>query len=118
MNQNLIILTLKDGTLEIRLEIPGNNDINVKHYVEGDETKIKVNGIKKKDKEIQNLDKIIFNAREFSNFEVIISLPVEKNKITAEEPKEGYPKLKNGVCIIQYELASKAKEVSIAADEL
>ena len=58
------------------------------------------------------------NLREFNDFEVNIDLPVEEFQISSPDPKEGYPKKINGIYIIQYELASKGKEISLNADDV
>ena len=98
------------NTLEIRLEIPGNVKIDVNHKVVGDETIITVKGIKNKDKQPEKLNLNIFNIREFSEFELNIPLKVEEFQINQRGPKEGYPKFKNGICLIQYELAQEGAE--------
>ena len=101
-----------DNTLEIRLEIPGNITYNIEKYVEKDKTKIKVTGNKKQDKFPPKEENIIYNNREFTNYEVIIPLPTEKYLIASENPKEGYPQQKGGLLSIQYELSSKGKIIS------
>ena len=52
---------------------------------------------------------MLFNKREFSEFELNISLKVEDFKINKTKPNEGYPKFVISVCIIQYELTSKGE---------
>ena len=98
------------NTLEIRLEIPGNVKIDLNHKVVGDETIITVKGIKNKDKQPEKLNLNIFNIREFSEFELNIPLKVEEFQINQRGPKKGYPKFKNGICLIQYELAQEGAE--------
>ena len=108
-----------ENTLEIRVEIPGNAKCNVNYESQEGKTIIKINGVKKPDSCPKKLEDNIMNLREFSEFEVIIPLSTEKYKITSKKAKEGYPKFKNGVCIIQYELASiKGEEASNEVDEL
>lgn len=115
-SQNIIIPD--DKTLEIRLEIPGNFECHVDKTVIGDKTKIIFKGNKKPDKSPKNPEDNLVNLREFNDFEVNIDLPVEEFQISSPDPKEGYPKKINGIYIIQYELASKGKEISLNADDV
>ena len=107
-----------DKTLEIRLEIPGNFVCNADNKIVGDKTKIIFKGNKKPDKSPKNPEENLVNLREFNDFEVNIDLPVEEFQISPPNPKEGYPKKINGIYIIQYELASKGKEISLNADDV
>ena len=106
-----------ENTIEIRLEVPGNATCDVSHKVEGDETIITVTGKKTKDNMPKDMKDNLFNLREFSNFEVNIPLKVYHFKINQSKPKDGYPKFKNGVCCIQYELASKGEKVTANPEE-
>ena len=106
------------NTLEIRLEIPGNCSCFVSHKVEKDETIITVKGSKKNDKIPEKPEDDLFNTREFSEFELNIPLKVEEFKIIEDKPKEGYPKFINGICLIQYKIASEGKEEIITIEDL
>ena len=106
-----------ENTLEIRLEAPGNTEIDVNHKVEGDETIITVTGKKKKDNSPKELKDNLFSMREFGNFELNIPLKVVDFKINQPRPKEGFPKFVNGVCCIQYELASKGEKATAKPNE-
>ena len=75
-------------------------------------------GNKKIDTTPKNFEDNLFNIREFSKFEVIIPLKVEKFKITSPNPKEGYPKIINGVFVVQYELAQEGQEAKAEAEGL
>ena len=101
-----------ENTLEIRVEVPGNIQCNVTHKVEDDKTIITIIGKKQKDKIPRKNEDNLFNTREFSEFEINIPLLIQDFKINERKPKEGFPRFFNGICIIQYELASKAGEVS------
>lgn len=107
-----------DNTLEIRVEIPGNTQCEAKHTIEGEETKIIVKGIKKNDSTPAKFEDNIFNIREFSKFEVVIPLKVEKFKIASKNAKKGYPIIKQGVFVIQYELAPEGQETKAVAEGL
>ena len=63
----------------------------------------------------KELDENIFNIREFSDFEINIPLKVEEFQINNPKPKEGYPKIINGIFCIQYELAQKGGQKFIAS---
>ena len=52
------------------------------------------------------------NIREFGDYELNIRLKAEDFKINSKKPKEGYPKFSNGICFIQYELASKSEKAT------
>ena len=106
-----------ENTLEIRLEAPGNTEIDVNHKVDGDETIITVTGKKKKDNSPKELKDNLFSMREFGNFELNIPLKVVDFKINQPRPKEGFPKFVNGVCCIQYELASKGEKATAKPNE-
>ena len=104
-----------ENTLEIRLEIPGNGKCDVNHKVMGDKTVITVKGIKNKDKDPKEPNYNLFNIREFSEFELNIALKTEDLQIS--KIKEQYPKFKNGICFIQYELFTKAENQSAAVED-
>jgi hypothetical protein len=106
-----------EDTLEIRLEAPGNTICDVNHKVEVDETIITVSGQKTKDNLPKELKDNIFNIREFGNFELNIPLKIVDFKINQSKPKEGFPKFKNGVCCIQYELASKGEKATAKPED-
>ena len=108
---------LDEKTLEIRLELPGNCTANVEYSIEKEVTRIKVYGTKKHDKDPKNFEDNIFNMREFSNYEVNISLPTDTFRIASTKPKEGYPKIAKGVCIIQYELSEEGEKASVTNNE-
>ena len=106
-----------ENTLEIRLEAPGNTQIDVSHKVEGDETIITVTGKKVKDNSPKELKDNLFSMREFGNFELNIPLKVVDFKINQPKPKEGFPKFVAGVCCIQYELALKGEKATAKPNE-
>ena len=107
-----------EKTLEIRIEIPGNSICEISHEVKGDKTIITVKGIKKRDNQPEKLKYNLFNIREFSEFELNIPLKTEYFQINQTKPKEGYPKLVNGICLIQYELAQKGEKIEIQTEEV
>lgn len=74
-----------------------------------------IKGIKNPDKTPEKLADNLVNFREFGEFEFNIPLKVEEFKINQKEPKKGYPKFIDGVCIIQYELTTKGESASAKA---
>ena len=57
------------------------------------------------------------NIREFGNFKLNIPLKIVDFKINQSNPKESFPKFKNGICCIQYELASKGKKATAKPED-
>lgn len=74
-----------------------------------------IKGIKNPDKTPEKLADNLVNFREFGEFEFNIPLKVEEFKINQKEPKKGYPKFIDGMCVIQYELATKGESASAEA---
>jgi len=103
------------NTLEIRLEVPGNVNCDVNHKIIGDKTIITINGNKKNDNQPKEPNYNLFNIREFSEFE--LNIPLKAEDLQISEIKKGYPKFKNGICIIQCELTTKAEALSAAVDD-
>ena len=91
----------KDKKFIIRIEIPGNSDINSSIDRSGEISVIKLFGEKKKDKEPQNLKDNKINTREFGKFNVEIPVNFGDCIISNEEPEIIK---KNGVCIFEYKL--------------
>ena len=97
-----------ENTLEIRLEIPGNATCEIETKVENNQTNIIITGVKEPDMKPENPKDNIVNLREFTDYKVVIPLPVEEFQISSEETKE--PEFKNGLCIIQFKLIQKGKK--------
>ena len=91
----------KDKKFIIRIEIPGNSDIDSSIDRSGEISVIKLYGEKKKDKEPQNLKDNKINTREFGKFNVEIPVNFGDCIISNEEPEIIK---KNGVCIFEYKL--------------
>ena len=100
-----------EHTLEVRVEVPGNIKCSVTHKITENKTIIIVKGVKQIDKSPAKPEDMIFNMREFSEFELNIPLKVEEFEISQTTPKKGYPKFVNGVFCVQYELAKEAEPV-------
>ena len=107
-----------DKTLEIRLEIPGNPTFNTERTIEKNFYKLIITGTKKPDKSPKNPDDNIINLRQFTDYEVIISLPKEEFPSISEKQKEGYPKFANGLIITQFDLTPKEKEPAFEINEV
>ena len=97
-----------ENTLEIRLEIPGNATCEIETKVENKQTNVIISGVKELDMKPENPKDNIVNLREFTDYKVIIPLPIEEFQISSEEAKE--PEFKNGLCIIQFKLTKKGKK--------
>ena len=107
---------MPENTLEIRVEIPGNKKCDISHTIIGDETIITIKGEKKKDKDPKNPKDDLKNIREFSDF--VLNIPLKVQDFEIKEMKKDYPKWVNGVCCIQYELATKAKNIETEQEDL
>ena len=99
----------KDDQIIIRIELPGNCNIESKIEVSGEYTIIKIYGIKNKDKEPKELEENIFNSRENGNFYVEIYLKTEEYLIKKDPPKI---EEKKGIFILCYKLNEKIDKVS------
>ena len=94
----------KDNKLIIKIESPGNSTLKSHFEHEAQYNIIKINGIKKKDKEPENLNDNIYNFREYGPFSLDILLNPEEFIIQNKKPKT-YQKL--GVLVIEYDLEDK-----------
>lgn len=108
----------KNGkSVEARVELPGNVEPAIKPLqIIGENTIINIVGEKKKDKdEIKNED-IIYNTREYGNFNLEIEFKTEKHKI---KRKLADSKLKNGILLLKYDLDDDDEEekVVVKVDE-
>ena len=105
----------KDNKLIIRVEVPGNVNIESEIKYLGEFIFIKLKGTKKKDKEPKDISDNIENTREFGDF--YLEFPINKKfKI-----KNGKPKISNvkGLLIIEYDLEeNEQKGVYEAEDEV
>ena len=95
--------------------MPGNVNCDVNHKIIGDKTIITINGNKKNDNQPKEPNYNLFNIREFSEFE--LNIPLKAEDLQISEIKKGYPKFKNGICIIQCELTTKAEALSAAVED-
>ena len=85
----------------VRVEIPGNCDLNSEVEIHGEYNIIKLTGEKKKDIEPANLEENIYNLRENGKFVLEIPLKFAEYRLSNKKP---VIKKKLGVCIIEYEL--------------
>ena len=97
----------KDNFIILRIEAPGNSDLDPPEIeFTGEYNIIKIKGEKRKDKEPVNKEENIFNTREDGKFSFEVPLKAEDYLLNNEEPNIIN---KKGVYIIQYNLAKKAK---------
>ena len=91
---------IKNNYLIIRIEAPGNMDIEYNINYDEYYTIIELDGYKRFDKEPKNLTDNIFNSRQFGNFQINIFLNSEHNI------KNRKPIIfsKSGILIIKLEL--------------
>ena len=77
----------KDNKIIVRVEAPGNCDLESKIEIQGEYNVIKLYGEKRKDKEPENLDKNIFTSREIGPFSLEIPLKFSEYHLKAQAPK-------------------------------
>ena len=94
----------KGNSIIIRVEAPGNCELNSKIDFRGEKTIININGNKKKDKEPKELKDNTFNNREMGTFNLKIPLNSNEFKIKNTPPKI---LKKNGLFIINFELETE-----------
>ena len=103
----------KDNKLIIRLEVPGNASVQCKRTSEGEYTVIKINGIKKEDKEFNTFNNYC-STREFGEFHVNILLNAGELIFKSAEPKID---MKNGLAFIEYGLEEKKDKATLEISE-
>ena len=95
----------KNGdNLIVRVEVPGNCTINTSIDYTGEYTFIRILGNKAKDKEPKEIDKNIFNNRDFGDFSLDILLKTEDYILKNEEPT--YKRI-SGLIIMTFNLDQK-----------
>ena len=95
----------KNGdNLIVRVEAPGNCTLNTSIDYTGEYTVIRILGNKAKDKEPKEIDKNIFNNRDFGDFSLDIPLKTEDNILKNEKPT--YKKI-SGLIIMTFNLDQK-----------
>ena len=99
---------IKNNYLIIRIEAPGNVDIEYNISYDAEYTIIELDGYKRLDKEPKNLTDNIFNSRQFGNFQINIFLHSEHNI------KNRKPIIfsKSGILIIKFELEVINKKIA------
>ena len=103
---------IKDEKIIVKIEGAGNTSINnCPIELSGEYTILKINGIKKKDKEPAKIEDNIYNNREFGNFYIQIYLNSNDLKINEKEYiiKNEMPKIKDlkGEIILEYSLEER-----------
>ena len=96
----------KENKIIVRVEAPGNCDLDSDLEFTGEYNMIKINGNKKKDNEPLKPEQNLFNTRENGKFSIEIPLKAEEYLLSNEDPEINY---KKGVFLLEYKLAQKAK---------
>ena len=106
-----------ENSLEIRVELPGNVEPEIKNPIFIEEnTVINIKGEKKKDKLPEKIEDNIFNSRDFGYFNLEIQFKTSDYKINSIIKEK---KLKNGILFLKYELDETQKEdkITLTVDE-
>ena len=95
----------KDDKIIVKIEGPGNTSITKTAIdFEGEYIILKINGLKKKDKEPEKLEDNMYNSREFGEFSINIFLKIEECIIKNQKPNIKEIK---GEIILEYLLEEK-----------
>ena len=97
----------KGDKIIVRIEAPGNCDYDVEHKPSGDKTIIKIEGVKKQDKEPESPKDNIYSNREMGKFS--ITIPIDSNKYLIQNSAPQMDK-KNGLIILQFSLEKPKKK--------
>ena len=98
----------KDDKIIIWVEVPGNCNIKTKTEHSGEYTLLRIEGIKRKDKEPEKKEENLYNSREFGSFSFNVPLKTDEYLIKNEPPKV---EDKKGLIIIQFQLDEKKTEI-------
>ena len=104
----------KDNKIIVRVEAPGNCNLESEVVFSGEYNVIKITGEKKKDKEPKELSQNIINKRELGQFSLNIYLKTDEYLLKDEQPSSD---IKKGVYILEYELAEKKSKKQITVNK-
>ena len=99
----------KDNKIIIRVEAPGNSNLDSEIDYSGEYTIIRINGEKKFDKEPKNTNDNIHTSREFGYFN--LDIPLKKEDYNLKN-KEAIIYEKKGLVMIEYECEQKVNKSS------
>ena len=91
----------KADNIIVRVEAPGNCNLESKIEIQGEYNVIKLYGEKKPDKEPEDIQKNIFNSRENGQYSLEIPLKFAEYHLKTKPPSINYMR---GVFILEYEL--------------
>ena len=99
----------KGDKLIVRLEAPGNCTLQSSLENMGEYVTIRIKGVKKKDKEPEDVKDNIYTNREIGDFSLDIGLKASEYILKSEDPKII---AKNGVFVIEYTIEENKKKVT------
>jgi HSP20 family molecular chaperone IbpA len=99
----------KGDKLIVRLEAPGNCTLQSSLENIGEYVTIRIKGVKKKDKEPEDVKDNIYTNREIGDFSLDIGLKASEYILKSEDPKII---AKNGVFVIEYTIEENKKKVT------
>ena len=103
----------KDDKIIIRVEAPGNSKIKTNILHSGEYTIIRIDGMKRKDKEPESPEDNLFNSREIGDFSFDIPLKTDDYLVKNVKPKI---EEKKGLIILEFQLEDKNTEADFGSD--
>ena len=98
----------------VKVEVPGNSDINSNIEHSGDCTFIRLDGSKRRDKKPENKSDNIRSTREYGEFNLDIPLKTEDYNLKNIDPKVEF---KKGVYILEFECEKKLEKYIYKGNE-
>jgi len=105
---------IKDDKIIIKVEVPGNCDVESSIEPIGEYIFIKLTGNKYKDKEPENLEDNIFNNRDIGKFS--LDIPIKPGAFQIKNVDPEY-EIKNGLVILSYQLEKKKRIIKFGQDK-
>ena len=97
----------------VKLEVPGNCDLETSCHFGGEYTIIKINGRKERDGNLEIENNNIYNGREYGNFS--LNIPIKQEDFIIKNEKPLFYN-ENGIIILSYKIEKIIGPISFGAD--
>ena len=104
----------KENKIIVRIEVPGKCSLKSTIDYLGEYIYIILEGEKKEDKELENIEDNIYKNRKYGKFELFIPLKAREYNLKNKQPKI---ERKNGIFTLEYELDEKQSMAEYNSDE-